>query len=347
VKLADGQKIKIQSEKIFVNTGSLPYEPPIPGLKECKNVYNSTTAMEQLEAIPEHLIILGGGYIGLEFGQMFRRFGSKVTIIEHNSVFLPQEDRDIADEVAKIFKEDGIDIHLATKIEKTEQGADGKITISAKNSNNEAVSVVGSHVLVATGRIPNTQTLNLGAAGIQTDPRGYIVVNDKLETNVPGIWALGDVNGGPQFTYISLDDFRIVKANVFEKGNRSTKDRTYVPITVFMDPPLSRVGYTEAEAVKKGHSIKVAILKCMAIPKARLAGETRGMWKIIVDSTNNQILGATLLSAESHEVITTIQMAMIAKMPFTVLRDAIYPHPAMVEALNIIFANLQPPVAKQ
>jgi len=340
VKAADGKVHKIRSGKIFVNTGSLPFDPSIPGLKECSNVYNSTTAMEQLQEIPEHLIVLGGGYIGLEFGQMFRRFGAKVTLVEQNATFLPHEDRDIADTVAQIFKDDGIDILTASKALKAEQH-DGKISITVKKGEEE-VKVVGSHVLVATGRSPNTQTLNLASAGVKTDERGYIIVNDKLETSAPGIWALGDVNGGPQFTYISLDDFRIVKANVFDKGNRSTKDREYVPITVFMDPPLSRVGLTETEAVKKGHSIKISTLKCVGIPKARLAGETKGMLKVVIDASNNQVLGATFLSAESHEFITTVQFAMMAKMPYTVLRDAIYPHPSMVEALNIMLGNVVP-----
>ena len=283
--------------------------------------------------MPEHLVILGGGYIGLEFAQMFRRFGSEVTIIQRGEQLLPREDQDVADAVADILREDGVTVLLGAEAEKV--SSENGITLGLKGGE----SVSGSHLLVATGRTPNSNFLNLEAAGIQTDKRGYIEVDDKLQTNVPGVYALGDIKGGPAFTHISYDDFRILKANLLDGGDRSITGRI-VPYTIFMDPQLGRVGLSERDAAEQGKAFKVAKLPMSSVARAIEKSQTRGFMKALVDSETEQILGAAILGLEGGEVMSVLQVAMMGELPYTALRDSPFAHPTLSESLNNLFMTL-------
>jgi len=332
VQLNGGGKRTIRGEKIFINTGGRPTVPDIEGLGSVPFL-NSTSIME-LDELPGHLLVMGGGYIGLEFGQMFRRFGSKVTIVHRGDRVLAREDPDIADEIAKILREDGIDLLLNTEV----AGAaltEGKIRITVTNAEGEK-TLTGTHLLVAVGRTPNTDRLNLKAAGIETDSRGHVKVNDRLETNVTGVYALGDVNGGPQFTHISYDDFRIIRANLLEGREASTKGRL-VPNTVFIDPQLGRVGLSESEAREKSLNIRVAKLPMTSVARAIEMGETRGLMKAVVDADTNQILGCAVLGVEGGELMAMFEIAMMGKLPYMTLKEAIFAHPTLAESLNSLF----------
>jgi len=332
VQLNGGGKRTLKAEKIFINTGARPSVPDIEGLSSVPFL-NSTSIME-LDELPDHLLVMGGGYIGLEFGQMFRRFGSKVTIVHRGDRVLAREDPDIADEIAKILREDGIELLLNTEV----AGAglsEGKIRITVRSAQGEQ-NLAGTHLLVAVGRTPNTDRLNLKAAGIATDPRGHVTVNDRLETNVPDVYALGDVNGGPQFTHISYDDFRILHANLVEGGEASTKDRL-VPNTVFIDPQLGRVGLSETEARERGLNIRVAKLPMTSVARAIEMGETRGLMKAVVDADTNQILGCAVLGVEGGELMAMLEIAMMGRLPYTTLKEAIFAHPTLAESLNNLF----------
>jgi pyruvate/2-oxoglutarate dehydrogenase complex dihydrolipoamide dehydrogenase (E3) component len=288
----------------------------------------------ELDAVPEHLLVLGGGYIGLEFGQLFRRFGSRVTIVQSAGQLLTREDPDIAEEVSKILQQDGVQIVLKAKATRAGQ-ANGEIRLEVQQQGS-ATTLVGSHLLVATGRVSNADTLNIGAAAIQTDARGFIEVNDRLETTASGIYALGDIKGGPAFTHISYDDFRIIRSNLLEKKSASTTDRL-VPYTVFIDPQLGRVGLTEAEARAQGRNIRVAKLPMTSVARALEVDETRGFMKAIVDAESNQILGAAVLGIEGGEVMSALEIAMMGKLPYTTLRDGTFAHPTLAESLNNLF----------
>jgi pyruvate/2-oxoglutarate dehydrogenase complex dihydrolipoamide dehydrogenase (E3) component len=288
----------------------------------------------ELDVVPEHLLVLGGGYIGLEFGQLFRRLGSQVTIIQSEGQLLTREDPDVAEEVLKILQQDGVEVLLqakATRVDRDSAGIRLQIQVSEGSR-----TVAGSHLLVATGRVPNSDTLNLQAAGVKADSRGFIQVNDRLETSVPDIFALGDIKGGPAFTHISYDDFRIIRANLLEKKNASTKGR-FVPYTVFIDPQLGRVGLSETEARTQGRNIRVAKLPMTSVARALEIDETRGFMKAVVDAGNDQILGATVLGVEGGEVMSVLETAMMGKLPYTALRDATYAHPTLAESLNNLF----------
>ena len=332
VQLNAGGKRTLRAEKIFINTGGRPSVPDIEGLSSVPFL-NSTSIME-LDELPDHLLVMGGGYIGLEFGQMFRRFGSKVTIVHRGDRVLAREDPDIADEIAKILREDGIDLLLNTEV----AGAglsEGKIRISVTSAEGEK-TLVGTHLLVAVGRTANTDRLNLKAAGIDADSRGHVKVNDRLETNVQGVYALGDVNGGPQFTHISYDDFRILRANLLEGQEASTKDR-FVPNTVFIDPQLGRVGLSETEARERGLNIRVAKLPMTSVARAIEMSETRGLIKAVVDADTNQILGCAVLGVEGGELMAMLEIAMMGRLPYTTLKEAIFAHPTLAESLNNLF----------
>lgn len=336
VKLKAGGEETIESDRIFIHTGARPLVPNLPGLNNVSYL-NSTTIME-LDAVPEHLLVLGGGYIGLEFGQMFRRFGSQVTVVQRAEQLLGREDADVAEEVKKILEEDGIEIFLntsAVRVAKTDQG----VSLTVKGPDGER-DLTGSHLLVAVGRVPNTDKLNLDAAGVETDKAGFVKVNDKLETTAAGIWALGDVKGGPAFTHISYDDYRIVQTNLIEGGQASIKDR-WVPYTVFMDPQLGRIGLTEAEARAQGHKIKVGKIPMTWVARAIEMEETRGLMKAIVDAESGQILGASILGVEGGEIATMIHMAMLGKLPYTALANGVFPHPGLAESLNTLFTYLE------
>jgi pyruvate/2-oxoglutarate dehydrogenase complex dihydrolipoamide dehydrogenase (E3) component len=288
--------------------------------------------------VPEHLIVLGGGYVGLEFGQMFRRFGARVTIIQRGARLLTREDGDVADEVAKILREDGIDIHLeATPTRVAANGAGFDVTI--KTPSGEQV-ITGSHILAAAGRSPNTETMNLEAAGVRTEKGGFIAVNERLETSAPSVWALGDVKGGPAFTHISYDDYRIIRDNLLEGGSRTTNDRP-VPYTVFIDPQLGRMGLGEEEARTAGKNIKVAKMPMSYVARADEVDETRGFMKAVVDAESGQILGCAILGIEGGELMAMVEIAMMGKVPYTTLRDAVFAHPTLSESLNNLFSNFE------
>jgi pyruvate/2-oxoglutarate dehydrogenase complex dihydrolipoamide dehydrogenase (E3) component len=325
----------LTAERLFINTGTRPLIPPVPGLKEA-GLLTSESIME-LEQLPEHLIVLGSGYIGLEFAQMFRRFGSRVTVIGQSEQILSQQDPDIAIAVQTLLERDGIEFLLKAKVLKGAR-AGGETTLQIQVADRE-ISLQGSQLLVAVGRAPNTDALNLAAAGVATNAQGFIQVNDRLETSAPGIWALGDINGGPQYTHIALDDYRIVKANLIEGGNRSTHERL-IPSCLFIDPELAQVGLTETAAQQQGYAIRVAKLDTSAVPRARTSGQTDGLLKAVVDSETGRILGCSLWCHAAGEMISTVQMVMQAKLPYTVLRDGVLTHPTMTEGLNLLFSKL-------
>jgi pyruvate/2-oxoglutarate dehydrogenase complex dihydrolipoamide dehydrogenase (E3) component len=344
VTTAKGNTQLLTAERFFINTGTRPLIPSVPGLKETG--FLTSESIMELEQLPEHLIVLGSGYIGLEFAQMFRRFGSRVTVIGHSEQILSQQDPDIAIAVQTLLERDGIEFLLKAKVLRVDRS--GNDTVLQIQVADREISLQGTHLLVAVGRAPTTDTLNLAAAGVAVDTRGFIQVNDRLETNIPGIWALGDINGGPQYTHVSLDDYRIVKANLINGGNRSTRDSEALlrsadrslPSCLFIDPELAHVGLTETEAQQQGYSIRVAKLDASAVPRARTLGQTDGLLKAIVDTETGRILGCSLLCHEAGEVISTVQMVMQAQMPYTVLRDGVLTHPTMTEGLNMLFSKV-------
>ena len=290
----------LTADRLFINTGTRPLMPSVPGLKETG--FLTSESIMELEQLPEHLIVLGSGYIGLEFAQMFRRFGSRVTVIGQREQILTAQDPDVAIAVQTLLERDGIEFLLKSKVLKVDRA--GNETSLQIQVGDREVSLQGSHLLVAVGRAPTTDTLNLAAAGIAMDAGGFIQVNDRLETNVPNIWALGDINGGPQYTHVALDDYRLVKANLIDGGNRSTGDRP-VPSCLFIDPELAQVGLTEIVARQQGYDIRIAKLDASAIPRARTLGRTDGLLKAIVDAKTDRILGCSLWCHAAGEMIST------------------------------------------
>lgn len=323
-----------QGDRIFINTGASPVLPPVPGLKESKNRLDSTQAMD-LNDLPKELLILGAGYIGLEFAAMFANFGSQVTVLDHSPEFLPREDDDIRAAVKADLEAVGVKFILGADVDKVSDEADK--VVAHYQLGGEKLQLSADKILVAAGRRANTADLNLTAAGIETDDRGNIKVDDHLRTSADQVWALGDVKGGPQFTYVSLDDFRIVKDQLFGEGKRKVSDRQILPTSVFITPPLSAVGLNEKAAQKAGISYQLFKLPVAAIPKAKVAKDSRGFFKALVDPASGQILGASLYGLESHELINQITLAMRAKLPYSFLRDQIYTHPTMSEAFNDLF----------
>jgi pyruvate/2-oxoglutarate dehydrogenase complex dihydrolipoamide dehydrogenase (E3) component len=336
VRLNDSSQRILTADKIFINAGCRPAVPSLEGLQSVP--YLDSTSIMELDAVPEHLLVIGGGYIGLEFGQLFRRFGSRVTIIQQAPQLLRGEDADIAAEVLKIMQEDGVDVLLNAKVQLlNKEGPQIKLAVLCREDiGGEIRTLAGSHLLVATGRLPNSDILNIAAAGIAADRRGFIQVNAKLETNVAGIYALGDIKGGPAFTHISYDDFRIIRTNLIEKGSASTDGRL-VPYTVFIDPQLGRVGLSEFEAREQNHKIRVAKMPMSRVARAQEVDETRGFMKAVVDADTGQILGAVVLGLEGGEVMSMIQLAMMGKLPYTALYNAVFAHPNLSEALNNLF----------
>ena len=331
----DGRTFQVEGEQIFINTGSSAFIPPIEGLKGNPYVYTSEGLLNLTE-LPSRLVIIGGGYIGVEFSSIYASFGSKVTILQDGDIFLPREDEEIAGAVRESLESRGIRVMTGVKVKALEQ-AGGKALVAVDNGK-EVQKLEAEAVLVATGRRPNTAGLNLEAAGVEIGPRGGIVTDDSLTTTAPHIYAMGDVRGGLQFTYISLDDFRIVKSKVLGDGSYTLKERGSVPYSVFLIPPFSRVGLSEKEAVEKGYKVKVARPAAAAIPKAQVLEQPAGLLKAVIDEETGLILGAHLFCQESYEMINMIKLAMDAKVPYQVLRDTIYTHPTMSEAFNDLFA---------
>jgi pyruvate/2-oxoglutarate dehydrogenase complex dihydrolipoamide dehydrogenase (E3) component len=337
----DGSVATMTAEKIIINTGTRPVVPSIAGLSEI-HYYTSDTILDLL-SIPSHLAIIGGSYIALEFGQLYRRLGSEVTIIEGNEQLLSKEDGDIAAEIKKILEEDGIRILTGTKVKSVSaHGADVDIELEITNTTPVPAgkeTITASHTLIATGRLPETGALNPGAAGINTDKNGFIPVDGKLQTNVPGIYALGDVKGGPQFTHISYNDHLILYKNLIENTDLSITGREII-YCLFTDPELGRVGLTEKMAREKGLNIKVVTLPASRIARAWENDETRGMLKAIVNLDNKMILGAAMLCSNGGELMTILQMAMMGNVTYDRIRDAVYAHPTFAESLNVLFAGV-------
>lgn len=327
----------IESEKIFINVGGRPSIPQIPGLRDAPFLTNET--IMQLTAVPGHLVILGGGYIGLEFGQMFRRFGSRVTIVHQGPQIVPREDPEIAGELQKALEGEGLQFALNARTELV-QRKNGSVTLSYKNPAG-ASEVTGSHLLVATGRIPNTDDLGLEKAGIATNKDGSIRVNARLETSVAGIWALGDCKGGPAFTHISYNDFQIVYANLVERKNLSTENRP-VPYCVFTDLQLGGVGMTEKEARAKGYKLKIGRCPMTYVARAIERGETAGLMKIVVNASNDRILGASILASEGGELVQILGAMMLAEQPYTLLKGAVYIHPTLAEGFFSLMEDVKP-----
>ncbi len=336
VRLNSGETVRMSADYFFINTGARPTVPPIEGLD--KTPYVDSTSIMELDVVPEHLLVIGGGYVGLEFAQMFRRFGSQVTLVVRGNQLLAREDPDVSDAMVQILKEDGLAVLLET--ETLRAGEDnGKPYLVVKDKDGER-TISGSHLLVSTGRSPNTEKLGLDKAGVETDNKGNINVDDHLRTNVPHIFALGDVNGGPAFTHISYDDYRIIRTNFVQGGDASTRGR-FTVYTVFTDPQLGRVGVTETEARKQGLNIRVAKMPMDYIARADEMDESRGLMKAVVDAESGEILGASVLGIEGGELMAMFEIAMLGKVPYTVLKDAIFAHPTLAEGLNNLFSNFQ------
>jgi len=327
----------LESDRIFIDTGGRPIIPEIPGLDPAR-VFNNETLMEQKE-VPDHLVILGGGYIGLEFGQMFRRFGSKVTILHNQEQIVSREDPEIAAELQKILEGEGIEFRLnahATRVEHA--AASVKVSLTSPGG---LTTISGSHLLAAVGRRPNTDDLGLDKAGVETDKSGFIRVNSRLETNVPGIWALGDVNGGPGFTHISYNDFQIVDANLTQGKNLGTENRI-VPYCVFTDPQLGGVGMTEKEARAAGHKLKIGSIPMSRVARAMERDETSGMMKVIVNAANDRILGAAILGSEGGELVHVLYTLILGNLPYTVLKGAVFIHPTLAEGFFGLLDSVKP-----
>lgn len=334
VTQADGTTEEFIGERIFINTGASPIILPLPGLRDSQFLLNSTSAMDQDE-LPAKLTIIGAGYIGLEFAAMFAQYGSQVTVVDHKKSFIPREDDDISALVKKDLEDLGVKFILGAELKKVTDRED--VAVLSYVQDGQVGEVFGNKILAATGRQPNTADLGLAKTEIKVNNRGAIMVDQHLQTSVENVWAIGDVKGGPQFTYISLDDFRIIKSQLFGDGGYTLESRNIIPTSVFINPALSRVGLTEKQAQDQGINYRRFKLPVAEIPKARVAKNTRGLFKAIVDPANQQILGATLYGIESYELINLISLAMKAKLPYTVLRDQIYTHPTMSEAFNDLF----------
>ncbi len=327
----------LEGERIFINTGTRPDIPSLSGLDSVG--YLTNASVMELSELPDHLLVLGAGYIGLEFGQMFRRFGSSVTIIQRSDQILPREDGDVAAGLRKALEAEGIQFVLNARSSRVEKKA-GRIALTLEGGEGPT-TLVGSHLLVATGRRPNTDELGLDKAGIETDKGGFIKVNGRLETNVPGVWALGDVKGGPAFTHISYNDFQIIYANLVESKNLSINNRI-VPYSVFTDPQLGRVGMTEKEARAKGYRLKIGKIPMTWVARALERDETAGLMKLVVDASTDHILGASILATEGGELVQLLGILMLAGLPYTLLKGAVYIHPTLAEGFFTLMEDVKP-----
>jgi len=336
VNVNEGGERVWQAPVIVINTGGRPALPPIAGLAEVP-VLDSSSILD-LQTLPEHLTILGAGYIGLEFGQMFRRFGSRVTMVERGARIASREDPDTSEALAEILREDGVDVLLNAQVRRVRVADDAHVEVMLDTPQGEQ-AVRGSHLLVALGRTPNTAELDLARAGVATDKAGYITVNDRLQTSAPGIYAIGDVKGGPAFTHISYDDFRVLRENLLHGGNAGIDGRM-VPNTVFIDPQLASVGLSETAARAQGRDIRVARLAMSQVARAIEMGETRGFMKALVDAKTGEVLGCTILGVEGGEIMAMLQIAMMGGVPYWRIKEAIFAHPTLAESLNNLFMTL-------
>lgn len=341
VVAAGDDRLTVRAETIVVNTGAVPSLPSVPGLAASRHVVTSTGMLARTSR-PRRLVVLGGGYVGVEFASMQAAFGVEVTLLQRNQRLLPDEDPDVSAEVETLLTEAGV--HVFTAVTATEvTDVDDLVQVAHTDRDGVASTVTGDLVLAAVGRRPATDGLGLQEVGIDMDARGAVVVDEHLRTSLPHVFAVGDVNGGPQFTYVSLDDYRIVLDQLVGDGRRSTRDRVAVPHVVFTTPPLARVGMTETEALATGRPIHVArrnVADMATVPRARIVGDPRGTMKAVVDAETDAVLGVTILAHDAHETINTVALAMRLGVPAARLRDEIYTHPSMTEALNDLFANL-------
>ena len=335
VALNEGGEVTIKADRLFLNLGTHATIPDVPGLAAA----GPLTHIEALELdrVPQHLIVLGGGYVGLELAQAFRRFGAAVTVVEGGHQLASREDADVAAAIEKVLRDEGVTVHLGASASIVEGRSGDRVMLRANPAGGE-LTVDGSDILVAAGRTPNTAGIGLEAAGIALDPRGFIAVNGRLETSAPGVWALGECAGSPQFTHVSFDDFRVIRDNL-AGGDRSTQGRL-VPYCMFTEPPLARVGLSEAEAARQGIHVRTATLPVEAVLRSRTMSETTGFMKVVVSADSDRILGFTMLGAEAGEVMAVVQTAMLAGMPYTGLRDAIIAHPTMAEGLGGLFSRI-------
>ncbi|UOQ54951.1 mercuric reductase [Hymenobacter cellulosivorans] len=338
VKLADNTAQELTAPLIFINTGTRAAVPDLPGLADVP--YLTTTELLNLQELPEHLLILGGGYIGLEFGQMFRRFGSKVTIIESGAHLLEHEDADVCGAMEEMLTAEGIEFVLGAQAHHVSQNAEGVVTLSARTREGER-RLRGTHLLIATGRVPNSDKLGLDVIGVKSDEKGYIQVNNRLETAAKGVYALGDVHGGPQFTHISYDDYRVVRDGLLHRKWRSARQRP-LPYTVFTDPQLGRIGLNEDQAREQGIRYRVGKMPVRTIGRARETGRILGFWKVLVDA-QDRVIGAAILGAEGGEIMTMFQLIMMGKLKYQQLQNMVIAHPTWAEGLNNVFSKLEEP----
>lgn len=335
-KLRVGDDV-LESERIFINVGTRPAAPPVHGLES--SGYLTNESIMELQEVPEHLIVLGGGYIGLEFGQMFRRFGSRVTVIHNGDQILAREDSEISRELQKCIEADGVEFLLNANTTKVERQRDQiRVTVSMGG---QTETISGTHILAATGRRPNTDDLGFDKAGITVDPRGYIKVNGRIETDVPGVWALGDVKGGPAFTHISYNDHQILYANIIDGKNLTIENR-YVPYSLFTDPQLGRVGMTEKEARSTGRKLKIGSFPMANVSRAIERSETAGLMKIVIDAATDRILGAAILGIEGGETVQILGTMILADAPYTILKGAVYIHPTLAEGFFGLMDSVKP-----
>jgi pyruvate/2-oxoglutarate dehydrogenase complex dihydrolipoamide dehydrogenase (E3) component len=337
VRLNDGGTRVLAGARVFLNVGTHATIPNIPGLAAAGPLTHIEVL--ELDRLPAHLIVLGGGYVSLEFAQAYRRFGSRVTVIEHGPQLAGREDPDVADAIFQVFRTDGIDVWLSAETLRVQGRSGERVSLFVRTPQGEQ-TIAGSDLLVAVGRTPNTAGIGLETAGVALDARGYITVNDQLETTAPEVWAMGECAGSAQFTHVSFDDFRIIRDNL-AGGHRTTRERL-IPFCLFTDPPLARVGLSEREAGRRGVAVRVATLPMSAVLRTQTIAETRGFMKALVDAQSDRILGFTMLGPEAGEVMAVVQTAMLAGMPYPGLRDAILTHPTMAEGLGSLFANVPP-----
>jgi pyruvate/2-oxoglutarate dehydrogenase complex dihydrolipoamide dehydrogenase (E3) component len=338
VNLNDGGTRLLMGEQVFLNLGTRATVPSIPGLAQAGPLTN--IELLELDRLPEHLVVLGGGYVGLEFAQAYRRFGSRVTLVEHGPQLLSREDPDVAEEIRRILVAEGIAVLLGADVLGVEGRSGESVQLRVRLAGDER-TIAGGDILIAAGRTPNTGGIGLEMAGVKLDPRCYIQVNDRLETSAPGVWAIGECAGSPQFTHVSEDDFRVIRDNL-AGGSRSTRDRL-IPYCLFTDPQLGRVGLNEKEANQRGIAVRVANLPMSAVLRTRTTGETTGFMKVLIEAAGNHILGFAMIGPEAGEVTAVVQTAMLGKLPYTLLREAILTHPTMAEGLNGLFAAVPAP----
>jgi pyruvate/2-oxoglutarate dehydrogenase complex dihydrolipoamide dehydrogenase (E3) component len=341
VRLRDGGTQVLKGERVFLNLGTRAAIPATSGLADARPMTN--IELLEIDRLPAHLVVIGGGYVGLEFAQAYRRFGSRVTVIQHGPQLVEHEDPDVAQAIAQLFGDEGIEVLLSAEALQVEGRSGDSVRLRVRTPQGER-RIEGSDILVATGRTPNTAGIGLDTLGVRLDGRGYIQVNDRLETSAPDVWAIGECAGSPQFTHVSEDDFRVIRDNL-AGGKRSTRDRL-IPFCLYTDPELARVGLSEAEARSRGVAVRVAKLPMAAVLRARSTGELRGFMKALVDARTDRILGFTMFGPEAGEVMAVVQTAMLAGMPYTGLRDAILAHPTMAEGLGPLFEGVPPASAR-